>query len=162
MSDSKPRPGQVAPEFSGTLVEPGGNCREVTLGDFRGKRVALVFYPKDATPGCTSQACALRDGWGDLQGRVEVIGVSVDSARSHSRFISKQSLPYPLLVDEDRAVVEAYGVWVEKKMYGRSFMGTERSTFLIGPDGKIEAVLEKVKPAEHLEGLLAVLAAAES
>ncbi len=157
----KPEVGQPAPDFGGLLVYPDGAARKIHNSDFRGRRVALVFYPKDSTPGCTTQACDLRDGWADLKDRVEVIGVSIDSDKSHRKFIEKQALPYPLLVDEDRRVVEAYGVWVEKSMYGRKYMGTERTTFLIGSDGRIEAVLEKVKPKEHLALLLAAVGEAE-
>ncbi|WP_353565874.1 thioredoxin-dependent thiol peroxidase [Haloferula sargassicola] len=154
----KPQVGDPAPEFAGQLALPDGTARPVDLKDFRGRRLALVFYPRDATPGCTTQACALRDGWSELEGKVDVIGVSIDPLKSHHRFIEKHSLPYPLLVDEERKLVQAFGVWVEKSMYGRTSMGTERTTFLIGTDGRIEAVLEKVKPKEHLQQLLAALA----
>ncbi|MBB5352655.1 peroxiredoxin Q/BCP [Haloferula luteola] len=153
----KPALGQPAPDYSGLLVFPDGSTRSVGPDDFRGRWVALVFYPKDATPGCTTQACELRDGWALLKGRLEVIGVSIDAESSHRKFIEKQSLPYPLLVDDSKRIVEAYGVWVEKSMYGKTYMGTERSTFLISPTGEIQAILEKVKPKEHFERLIKAL-----
>jgi len=100
----------------------------------------------------------MRDAWSQLDGKAQVFGVSIDSIKSHQKFIEKQQLPYPLISDEQKVIVEAYGVWVEKQMYGKKYMGTERSTFVIGVDGKIEAILEKVKPAKHLEQLLELLA----
>ena len=154
----KPQIGEIAPEFTASVV--GGDYAEgaaISLADLRGERVVLVFYPKDDTPGCTVQACAVRDGWAGLGGKARVFGVSVDPVKSHKRFISKHELPYPLIADVDRRIVEAYGVWVEKSMYGKSYMGTERSTFVIGRDGRIQAVLEKVKPEEHLEKLAVAL-----
>ncbi|WP_367874646.1 peroxiredoxin [Luteolibacter sp. Populi] len=154
----KPQIGELAPDFTAPVV--GADCAEgatISLADLRGERVVLVFYPKDDTPGCTVQACALRDGWSELGGKARVFGVSVDPVKSHKKFISKHELPFPLIADEDRRIVEAYGVWVEKSMYGKKYMGTERSTFVIGRDGRIEAVLEKVKPEEHLEKLAAAL-----
>ncbi len=132
--------------------------RMVTLSELRGRTVVLVFYPKDNTPGCTQQACAMRDGWADLKDRALIFGVSVDSAASHRKFVAKKELPYPLLVDEDRKIVEAYGVWGEKSFMGRKFMGTERTTFVIGADGRIAAVLEKVQAGKHLDLLTAALA----
>lgn len=154
----KPKIGQIAPDFTAQVT--GGDYPDgasLALSTLRGQRVALVFYPKDDTPGCTIQACALRDGWEDVKEKALVFGVSVDPARSHNKFILKQSLPYPLISDDEKTIVSDYGVWVEKSMYGKTFMGTERTTFLIGPDGKIEAVLEKVKPEEHLRLLLEAL-----
>ncbi|MGB1131231.1 MAG: thioredoxin-dependent thiol peroxidase [Haloferula sp.] len=151
----RPEPGDKAPDFTAAVV--GADQESVRLKDLRGHRVVLVFYPKDATPGCTTQACALRDGWSELQGKAEIFGVSVDDVKSHQRFIEKQSLPYPLLSDPDRKMVEAYGVWVEKSMYGRTFMGTERTTFVIDAEGKVEAVLAKVRPKEHFDKLLEAL-----
>ena len=115
------------------------------------------FYPKDDTPGCTTQACALRDEWAEFSGKAVIFGVSPDSAKSHAKFIAKHSLPFPLLVDEEKKIVGDYGVWVEKSMYGKKYMGTERTTFVIGSDGKISAILRKVKPAEHSELLRAAL-----
>jgi len=117
--------------------------------------VVLVFYPKDLTPGCTTQACAIRDGWSELDGKMEVFGVSTDDPKSHRKFIEKMNLPYPLIADVDKRIVESYGVWVEKSMYGKKYMGTERSTFVIGADGVIEKVFEKVSPKDHFELLLA-------
>ena len=123
----------------------------LSLADLRGRRVVLVFYPKDDTPGCTKQACALRDGWAGLEEKARIFGVSVDPVKRHRKFIEKYGLPYPLISDEDQKIVSDYGVWVEKSMYGKKFMGTERTTFVIGADGRIEAVLEKVSPEGHLE-----------
>ena len=150
--------GSKAPSFTTTAV--GGDYGEgqaVSLANFKGQTVVLYFYPKDDTPGCTTQACGLRDSWAQFAGKAVVFGVSIDPAKSHAKFIKKHALPFPLLVDEKQEIVNAYGVWVEKSMYGRTYMGTERSTFVIGPDGKIKAILRKVKPAEHVEQLLAAL-----
>jgi peroxiredoxin Q/BCP len=152
------QPGDKAPTFTATAV--GGTYgwgETVRLGDFKNQVVILYFYPKDDTPGCTKQACALRDAWKDFTGRAVVFGVSIDSAKSHTKFVTKYSLPFPLISDEEKKIVEAYGVWVEKSMYGRKYMGTERSTFVIGPDGIIKAVFRKVKPEEHTEQILAAL-----
>ncbi len=151
-------PGEPAPPFKTTAVGGAyGAGQTVSLSDFKGQTVVLYFYPKDDTPGCTTQACGLRDAWKDFTGKAVVFGVSIDPASSHTKFIEKYSLPFPLLSDEDRKLVEAYGVWVEKSMYGKKFMGTERSTFVIGPDGKIKAVFRKVKPEEHAAQVLATL-----
>lgn len=149
-------PGSAAPSFSAVAV--GGEYSEgktVTLADFAGKTLVLYFYPKDDTPGCTTQACALRDRYAHFvsEGAV-VFGVSIDSPASHKKFIEKYGLPFPLLSDEGKAMVEAYGVWVEKSMYGKKYMGTERSTFVIRPDGTIKAVFRKVKPDEHVDTVL--------
>ena len=152
------KPGDPAPEFSATAV--GGQYASpspVRSADFKGRNVVLYFYPKDDTPGCTTQACALRDGWQRIEEKAVVFGVSIDGVSSHERFIKKHSLPFALLSDESKALVEAFGVWVEKSMYGKKYMGTERSTFVIGPDQRIKAIFRKVKPAEHLELLLGVL-----
>lgn len=154
----KPPIGKKAPDFTAAVTGEGyGEDATVSLKELRGERVVLVFYPKDDTPGCTKQACALRDGWESVKTRARVFGVSVDPVKSHRRFIAKHGLPYPLIADEDRKIVEAYGVWVEKSMYGKKYLGTERSTFVIGADGKIEAVLEKVSPDAHLALLTEVL-----
>jgi peroxiredoxin Q/BCP len=152
----KPKVGDMAPEFRATVVD-GENEAEIALSDLRGERVVLVFYPKDNTPGCTIQACSLRDHWDDIRGKARVFGVSADSAASHRKFISKKRLPYPLIADEDKSIVNAYGVWVQKSMMGKKFMGIERSTFVIGVDGRIEAVLEKVSPLSHTEQLSEIL-----
>jgi peroxiredoxin Q/BCP len=152
------QPGDKAPAFIATAV--GGTYgwgEPIKLADFKGQTVILYFYPKDDTPGCTKQACSLRDSWKQFDGKAVVFGVSVDSAKSHTKFITKYSLPFPLISDEERKIVEAYGVWVEKSMYGRKYLGTERSTFVIGPDGKIKAIFRKVKPEEHTDQILAVL-----
>jgi thioredoxin-dependent peroxiredoxin len=151
--------GDKAPAFSTVAV--GGSYGEgtrVSLSDFKGQNVVLYFYPKDDTPGCTTQACGLRDAWKEFANKAVVFGVSIDPAKSHAKFITKHNLPFPLLVDEDRTMVAAYRVWVEKSMYGKKYMGTERTTFVIGPDGKIKALLRKVKPAEHVELVLEALA----
>ncbi len=150
--------GDKAPAFTATAVGGKfGDGAKVSLADFKGQTVVLYFYPKDDTPGCTTQACALRDGWQDFDGKPVVFGVSPDSAASHAKFIKKHALPFPLLADDEKKIVEAYGVWVEKSMYGKKYMGTERSTFVIGSDGKLKAVLRKVKPAEHVDLLKAAL-----
>ncbi|MBM3679891.1 MAG: thioredoxin-dependent thiol peroxidase [Actinobacteria bacterium] len=146
--------GDPAPPFD--LADDAGG--RVALADLAGRRAVLYFYPKDDTPGCTTQACGLRDGWdrlADLDG--VVYGISPDPPDSHASFRAKFSLPFGLLADEGHLVAEAYGVWVEKSMYGKTYMGVERTTFVIGPDGVIEAVLPKVKPAEHLDLLLGAL-----
>jgi thioredoxin-dependent peroxiredoxin len=149
--------GDAAPDFS--LADQHGD--QVKLSDFKGKTVVLYFYPKADTPGCTAQACGVRDHRADYEkaGAV-VLGVSPDPVKKIAKFDDKYGLAFPLLADEDHAVAEAYGVWVEKSMYGRTYMGNERSTFVIGPDGKVETVLRKVKPAEHDKLVLEALAAA--
>ena len=152
----KPQVGEMAPEFTATVVD-GENELEISLEKLRGETVVLFFYPKDSTPGCTIQACSMRDHWDVIQGKARVFGVSADSVASHRKFISKRNLPYPLIADVDRRIAEAYGVWVEKSMLGKKFMGIERSTFVIGPDGKITAVMEKVSPLNHSEKLLKIL-----
>ncbi len=129
----------------------------ITLSQLRDKPVVLYFYPKDNTPGCTTQACDVRDSWGRLKKLVHLLGVSPDSIKSHERFIKKHELPFPIVSDEQHEIVNAYGVWVEKSLYGRKYMGTERSTFVIGTDGLIKEVLEKVKPAGHVDQVLAAL-----
>jgi peroxiredoxin Q/BCP len=147
--------GQKAPDFS--LEADDG--RQVSLRDFRGKKVVLYFYPKDDTSGCTAQACDLRDGMDHFHevGAV-ILGVSPDSRRSHEKFKSKYDLNFPLLVDEDHAVSEAYGVWKEKSMYGKKYLGIERSTFIIDEEGVLEAVWRKVKAREHGQRLEAYFA----
>lgn len=155
----KPQIGQPAPDFTAPVT--GGDYPEgssITLSALRGQHVVLVFYPKDDTPGCTTQACALRDGWEQIRDQARIFGVSIDPVKSHNKFIAKHSLPYPLIADLDQQIVSDYGVWVEKSMYGKTFMGTERSTFIIAPDGTIESILEKVAPAKHLELLADALA----
>jgi thioredoxin-dependent peroxiredoxin len=150
-----PAPGDSAPDF--TLPDQEGN--PVTLSDFRGKNVVLYFYPKADTPGCTTQACGVRDHNADYaRADAVVLGVSPDAPKKIAKFDQKYGLGFPLLGDEDHKVAEAYGVWVEKSMYGRKYMGMERSTFVIGPDGKVKDVFRKVKPAEHDELVLGALA----
>lgn len=150
--------GDPAPSFS-TIAVGGkyGDGKTVSLEDFKGETVILYFYPKDNTPGCTTQACGLRDSWSQFQNKVELFGISIDSASSHQKFIDKFELPFPLLTDESKALVHAYGVWVEKSMYGKKYWGTERSTFVIGPDQKIKAIFRKIKPGDHVKSLLSVI-----
>ena len=144
--------GDPAPDFTAPAVGGKyGDGRDITLSELRGRFVVLYFYPKDDTPGCTIQACALRDSWSDLERRGEIFGVSVDSSSSHQKFIGKYQLPFPLLSDPDHRIVEAYDVWVEKSMYGKKYMGAERSTFVIDPSGRICAIHRKVKPEEHVD-----------
>src|SRR5215208_1331627 len=139
----KPQPGDDAPDFSMTADDGDTVSRKGQLGS----RYLLYFYPKDDTPGCTAQACSLRDNFDRVLGTgVEVFGVSPDSVKSHVRFRAKYDLPYRLLSDPGHAIAEAYGVWVEKTYRGRSYSGVERSSFVIGTDGRVEHVLERVKP----------------
>lgn len=152
----KPMVGEMAPEFIATVVD-GAAETEISLADLRGETVVLVFYPKDNTPGCTIQACSLREHWDGVKGKARVFGVSADSVASHKKFISKKSLPYPLIADVDKAICEAYGVWVQKSMLGKKFMGIERSTFVIDGDGRLKAILEKVSPMSHTQQLLGIL-----
>ena len=148
--------GQKAPAFS--LKDQDG--KTVKLSDFKGQRVVLYFYPKDNTPGCTTEACDFRDEASALKkaGAV-VLGVSMDSEASHQKFIKKFTLNFPLLVDADHAVADKYGAWGEKKMYGKAFMGLIRSTFLVGADGKLEKVWPKVKVDGHVKEVLEALSA---
>jgi peroxiredoxin Q/BCP len=152
----KPRLGDPAPDFSLPADDGTTVSRESQLG----KRYVLYFYPKDDTPGCTTQACSMRDNFERVMATgIEVLGVSPDTVKSHQKFRAKYGLPYRLLADEDHAVAEDYGVWVEKSFVGKTYMGVERSSFIIGPDGRVEHVLERVKPAEHVDLLLGALAA---
>jgi len=130
-----------APDFN----SKDQNGEEVSLADFKGKTVILYFYPKDDTPGCTAEACDFRDNYQSLISKgYEVIGVSTDDSKSHKKFETKYSLPFPLIADEDKSINEAYGVWAEKNMYGKKYMGTARTTFIIDNDGIIKQVIEKV------------------
>jgi thioredoxin-dependent peroxiredoxin len=148
------QPGDLAPDF--TLPSDGGG--DVTLSSFRGRTVILYFYPKDDTSGCTTQACDLRDSLPRIEERgAVVLGVSPDSVRSHEKFKSKYDLNFPLLADEDHAVAEAFGVWVEKSMYGRTYMGIERSTFVIDPEGRVAEAWRKVTPKGHADRVLEAL-----
>lgn len=150
--------GEKAPGF--TLPTHDGGS--LSLSDLAGSRVVLFFYPKDDTPGCTKEACGFRD----LADRIDaagavVVGVSRDSAASHSRFRAKHGLPFPLLVDADHSVAERYGAWREKTLYGKKSMGIVRSTFVIGTDGRVEKVFRSVKPEGHAETVAALLEAAD-
>jgi thioredoxin-dependent peroxiredoxin len=143
--------GQKAPEFE-AKIETG---ETIKLSDYQGKKVILYFYPKDATPGCTAQACNLRDNYNELlKAGYVVLGVSSDDEKSHKKFIEKQNLPFPLIADTDLKVHEAYGTWVEKSMYGRKYMGTARTTFVIDEQGKIAEVIEKVDTKNHTAQIL--------
>jgi thioredoxin-dependent peroxiredoxin len=146
--------GQPAPAFS--LVSDSGDV--VRLADLRGQPVVLYFYPKDDTPGCTKQARGIRDTWGEFErGGAVVLGVSADSPKSHAKFREKYGLPFTLLADEDHAVADEYGVWVEKKFAGKKYMGIERSTFVIDEQGNVAKVMRRVKPDEHADQVLAAL-----
>ena len=148
--------GDAAPPFE--LQADDGET--VSSESLRGSRYVLYFYPKDDTPGCTAQACGIRDSWSRVaETGVEVFGVSPDSVHSHARFRAKYDLPYRLISDEGHRLAEAFGVWVPKKFAGREYMGNERTTFVIGADGEVEAVLAAVKPDAHVDQLLGALAA---
>lgn len=144
----------AAPDF--TLTADDGS--EVRLSSLQGQKVILYFYPKDDTPGCTTQACEIRDQWSEFQKKgALVFGISPDSVESHVKFRDKFGLPFPLLADTDHAVAEAYGVWKEKSMYGRKYWGNERTTFIIDEQGQIAKIFPKVKPAEHADLVLKAL-----
>lgn len=143
--------GDKAPEFQG-LNEKG---EEISLGQYAGKKLILFFYPKDNTPGCSAEVCSLRDSYTQLKEQgFELLGVSPDSARKHQNFIKKFDLPFPLLADTEQEVLKMYGVWGEKKMYGKTYEGVFRTTFIISEDGNIEKVFTKVKTKEHAEQIL--------
>lgn len=156
---TQPSIGDKAPDF--TLPAVGGEYGEdsgtVSLSGLEGRTVVLYFYPKDDTSGCTTQACGIRDAWGEISSRATLFGVSADPLEKHRKFIAKHELPFPLISDEEKSMLEAYGVWVEKSMYGRTYMGIQRSTFVIDKEGKVAAVFPKVKPAEHVDRLLEAL-----
>jgi peroxiredoxin Q/BCP len=138
--------GMKAPDFEG--IDQSG--RSVKLGDFTGKKVVLYFYPKDNTPGCTAEACNLRDNWDAfLKKGFAVVGVSPDSEKSHKGFAEKYTLPFPIIADTSKKILNDYGVWGEKKMYGKSFMGVIRTTFIIDEKGIIEKIINKVETAGH-------------
>lgn len=146
--------GDAAPAFEAMT----GEGKAVTLADFAGKTVVLYFYPRDNTPGCTVEACSFRDNFAALRKRgAVVLGVSADSAESHSKFAKKFSLPFTLLSDPEKKMVNAYGVWVQKSFLGRKYMGIERSTFVIGGDGRIQKIFRKVNPKRHVADLLQAL-----
>ncbi|MEO6181848.1 MAG: thioredoxin-dependent thiol peroxidase [Verrucomicrobiota bacterium] len=146
--------GDKAPSF--TAATSGGG--KISLADFKEQNVVLYFYPRDDTPGCTKEACSFRDNFAEFKRRgVVVLGVSTDPVKSHDKFTEKFKLPFTLLADDDKKIVQAYGVWGEKKFMGRKYMGTHRVTFLIGEDGKIKKIWPKVKPDEHVAEVLAAL-----
>lgn len=143
--------GRKSPAFKG--VDQNGNA--IALKDFAGKKVVLYFYPKDDTPGCTTQSCNLRDNYKQLTDQgFAIIGISTDSVKSHKKFEKKFDLPFPLIADEDKGIVEKYGVWGEKKFMGRTFMGTIRTTFLIDEKGVIKKIISKIDTANHSQQVL--------
>jgi peroxiredoxin Q/BCP len=143
--------GDKAPNFTGT-IETGTSIK---LSDFKGKKVVLYFYPKDNTPGCTAQACNLTDNYTLLQKQgYEIIGISSDSAASHQKFITKYQIPFHLIADTEKTIHELYGVWVEKSMYGRTYMGTARTTFVINEKGMIEEIISKVDTKNHTNQII--------
>ena len=147
----KLKEGDKAPSFEST--DQDGN--KVKLSDFTGKKVILYFYPKDDTPGCTAEACNLRDNYAQFTSKgYEILGVSSDSEKSHQKFIDKYELPFRLLADVDKSIHESYGTWIEKSMYGRKYMGTARVTFVIDEKGVIEKIIEKVKTKDHTAQIL--------
>ncbi len=150
----KLREGDLAPDF--TLAASGGG--NISLADYRGRHVVLYFYPRDDTPGCTKEACAFRDHSADfkMKGAV-VLGVSTDAVKAHDKFVEKFQLPFQLLADADKQVVETYGVWGQKSFMGRKYLGTHRVTFLIAPDGRIKKIWPAVQPAEHAAEVLAAI-----
>ena len=148
--------GDKAPEVLGM----NENGKEIRLSQYKGKKLVLYFYPKDNTSGCTAEACSLRDNYAELRKQgYEVIGVSVDDAASHRKFIDKHDLPFPLIADTDKKLVEAMGVWGEKSMYGRKYMGTFRTTFIINEEGIIEKIFlpKEIKTKTHAEQILAFI-----
>ena len=146
--------GDKAPDFSAATQ----NGKRISLADLKGRNVILYFYPRDDTPGCTKEACAFRDHFGEFtkKGAV-VLGVSTDSVSSHQKFVEKFKLPFTLLADDEKKIVQAYGAWGEKTFMGRKYQGTHRVTFLIDPDGRIKKIWPKVKPEEHATEVLAAL-----
>jgi thioredoxin-dependent peroxiredoxin len=140
--------GMKAPDFEG--IDQNG--KTIKLSDYKGKKIVLYFYPKDDTPGCTAEACNLRDNWNTFLNKgFVVIGVSPDSEKSHKKFAEKYSLPFPIISDVEKKILNDYGAWGEKKLYGKSYMGVLRTTFIIGETGKIEKVISKVNTGEHTE-----------
>ncbi len=143
--------GDQAPDFSG-LDQHG---KTISKLDFAGKKLVIYFYPKDDTPGCTAQACNLRDNYDGLkEAGYEILGVSIDSEKSHTKFVTKYDLPFSLLADTEKTMVSDYGVWVEKSMYGKKYMGTSRVTFVLDASGKIEKIVDKVETKEHTKQIL--------
>ncbi len=148
---SKLKEGDKAPDFKG--INQHGE--EISLKDFRGKKLILFFYPKDGTPGCTAEACNLRDNYAELTDKgFALLGVSPDSAKKHQNFIAKHDLPFPLIADTEQEILKAYGVWGEKQMYGRTYEGVFRTTFVIDEKGKIDKIFSKVKTKAHAEQIL--------
>lgn len=145
------KPGDIAPDFTGT----DQNGALIRLSDFKGKKVVLYFYPKDDTPGCTAQACNLRDNYDQLlkDGYI-VLGISKDNEKSHKKFIEKYNLPFSLIADTDTKINEAYGVWAEKSLYGKTYWGTKRTTFIIDEEGKVVEVISKVDTKDHISQIL--------
>ncbi len=149
-----PTVGELVPDF--TLEDQDGKSH--TLSQYRGKKVVLYFYPKDMTPGCTVQAEGMRDSMNDLEAKgIVVLGVSVDDVKSHKKFVEKHNLNFPLLADTDKKVVEEYGVWKEKSMFGKKYMGIQRDTFLIDEEGKLIQHFKKVNPLKHAGQVLEIL-----
>ena len=147
----RPQVGDPAPAFEA----PDQNGKIRSLHEFKGQRLVLYFYPKDDTPGCTAEACSLRDHYQSLlQAGYKILGVSSDSPASHQKFIAKFQLPFDLISDQDKTVHEAFGTWIQKSMYGRSYMGTDRVTFVIGPDGIVQEVIAKVDTKNHAAQIL--------
>jgi len=145
--------GDKAPEVLGI----NENGEEIKLSSYAGRKLVLYFYPKDSTSGCTAEACSMRDNYSDLRkAGYEVVGVSVDSEKSHQKFIEKNQLPFPLIADTDKKLVETFGVWAEKSMYGRKYMGTVRTTFIINEEGVIERIMgpKEIKTKEHAKQIL--------
>jgi len=153
----EPKPGDVAPQFR----LPSTRGKDVTLRELRGQDVILYFYPKDDTPGCTTEACSFRDHEGDIsRAHATVLGVSTDSLESHEKFRAKHDLNFPLLSDATADIAKMYGVWKEKNLYGRRTWGVARTTYWIGPNGRIKKIYKRVDPAKHAEEVLADLNAA--
>lgn len=147
---------EKAPNFKAKALM-NGKEKEISLSDFKGKKVTMYFYPKDMTPGCTTQAENLRDNFNEFEEKgIVIMGISVDPISSHIKFAEKKELPFILVSDENKKIVENYGVWVEKNMYGRKYMGTKRTTFLIDEDGKIAHIIEKPKVKEHSKEILKI------
>ena len=152
--EMKLKEGDLAPGFTAATNEG----TKVSLADFKGKPVILYFYPRDDTPGCTKEACAFRDEFAAFKAKgAVVLGVSPDPVKAHVKFVEKYKLPFTLLADEEKKIVQAYGVWGEKSFLGRKYQGTHRVTFLIGPEGRIKKIWAEVKPAEHAREVLGTL-----
>jgi len=154
MRENMLKEGDIAPDF----VAKNQDGKQIKLSDFRGQKIVLYFYPKDDTPGCTKEACSFRDSFKLYADKgIKVLGVSTDSEESHQKFKKKYNLPFDLIADTDKTIVTAYGVYVEKSLYGKRYMGVARTTFLIDEEGKIEKIFKNVKPEGHAEEILKVL-----